>query len=121
MRLLHDEGRRAGAGSAATSLLHWDIKADGTVTAVKLAESDLGAWPIEKCLLDVARAATFDKPRAATRTSRCRSTSRRRAARQIWDEDKALRAVGGQLGEARHAPVRRAKKAKSRCSPRRRT
>ena len=54
--------RSAGAGSAVTSLIHWDIKKDGTVTAVKLAESDLGAWPIEKCLLDVARAATFDKP-----------------------------------------------------------
>ncbi len=53
-------GRRRWLGGHV--VLHWDIKRDGTVTAVKLAESDLGAWPIEKCLLEVARQATFDKP-----------------------------------------------------------
>ena len=51
-------GRRRWLGGHVQ--LHWDIKKDGTVTSVKLAESDLGAWPLEQCLLEVARAATFD-------------------------------------------------------------
>jgi TonB family protein len=53
-------GKRRWLGGHVT--LHWDINKSGEVTAVKLAESDLGAWPIEKCLLDIARAATFGKP-----------------------------------------------------------
>ena len=33
--------------------LHWDIKKDGTISAVKLmAESDLGARSVEQCLLE---------------------------------------------------------------------
>jgi hypothetical protein len=43
-------------------VLHWNIAADGAVTAVRIAESDLGAWPIESCLLEVARGAAFGKP-----------------------------------------------------------
>src|SRR6478735_11161553 len=53
-------GRRRWLGGHV--VLHWDIKADGTVTSVKLAESDLGAWPVEKCLLDTAWQASFSKP-----------------------------------------------------------
>ncbi len=77
-------------------VLHWEVKKDGTVTAVKLAESDLGAWPIEKCLLEVARGGTFGKPIGGDAdfsipfdfTAKGRLTS--------WEEDKGLKAVGGQ-------------------------
>jgi len=61
-------------------ILHWDIQKDGTVTAVRLAESDLGAWPIEKCLLDVARLAVFGRRSTAMPTSSSLSSSPRRAA-----------------------------------------
>jgi hypothetical protein len=78
-------------------VLHWDIKGDGTITSVKMAESDLGSREIEQCLVDIAWATTFEKPTGGDtdftvplKFSATRST-------QIWDEDKALRAVGGQL------------------------
>jgi hypothetical protein len=79
-------------------LIHWDIKKDGTLTAVKLmAESNLGAWPIEKCILDVARSASFDKPIGgdADFTLPLDFTAPRSSL--PWSEDQALKAVGGQL------------------------
>jgi TonB family protein len=78
-------------------VLHWDIKADGTVTAVRLAESDLGAWPIEKCLLDVARAAEFSKPIGGDADFQIPLDFAAKGRLVSWDEDQALRAVGGQL------------------------
>lgn len=78
-------------------VLHWDIKADGTVTAVRLAESDLGAWPIEKCLLDIARAAAFGKPIGGDTDFQLPLDFTAKGRLISWDEDQALRAVGGQL------------------------
>jgi hypothetical protein len=76
--------------------LLWELKADGAVKSVKL-DSNLGAWDVEKCLLDIAWAASFDRPTGGDAEfdlplafSATRSTA-------IWDEDQALRAVGGQL------------------------
>jgi hypothetical protein len=79
--------------------IHWDISKAGEVTAVKLIESDLGAWPIEKCLLETARAATFGKPKGgdADFMVPLEFTAKGRAA--VWDDDLALRAVGGQLAK----------------------
>jgi hypothetical protein len=53
-------GRRSWLGGHV--VLRWEIAADGGVTSVQIAESDLGAWPIESCLLDIAREVTFGKP-----------------------------------------------------------
>src|SRR3954471_3464965 len=79
-------------------LIHWDIKKDGTVTAVKLMqERDLGAWPIEKCLLEVARAASFDKPIGGDADFSLPLDFSAKGASLPWSEDQALRAVGGQL------------------------
>ena len=78
-------------------VLHWDIKADGTISSVKLSESDLGAWEVEKCLLDVARSATFAKPIGGDADFTLPLDFSAKGGTQIWDEDKALRAVGGQL------------------------
>jgi hypothetical protein len=81
-------------------LIHWDIKKDGTVTAVKLmSESDLGAWPIEKCLLEVARSASFDKPIGGDADFSLPLDFSAKGASLPWSEDQALRAVGGQLGK----------------------
>jgi hypothetical protein len=89
-------GRRRWLGGHVK--IHWDIAKDGTVTSVKLAsESDLGAWPIEKCLLEVARAATFDKPVGGDADFDIPLEFPPRGATLPWDEDEALRAVGGQL------------------------
>ena len=83
--------------------IHWDIKPDGVLSAVKLSESDLGAWPIEKCVLDVARSATFARPIGGpadfTLPLEFSSPNGSRGGAQVWDEDKSLRAVGGQLAK----------------------
>ena len=77
--------------------IRWDIRADGTITEVKLFESDLGAWPIEHCLLDAARAATFGKPIGGDADFMIPLEFASRGRPDVWDEDQALRAVGGQL------------------------
>ncbi len=79
--------------------IHWDIKRDGTIAAVKLVESDLGAWPIEKCLLDIARAATFGKPIGGDADFSIPLDFSARGRPAIWDEDESLKAVGGQLAK----------------------
>jgi len=43
--------------------LKWQVDATGAITSAQIAQSDLGAWPVEKCLLDLARAMTFTKPK----------------------------------------------------------
>lgn len=77
-------------------VLHWDIKKDGTITAVKLAESDLGNWPIEKCLLEVARAATFARPIGGDADFQVPLDFTAKGRLVTWEEDKGLKAVGGQ-------------------------
>jgi hypothetical protein len=81
--------------------LHWDIRANGDITAVKLAESDLGAWPVEKCLLEIARNATFGRPVGgdADFVVPLDFATKGTKVGEMWDEDKALRAVGGQLAK----------------------
>ncbi len=91
-------GRRRWLGGHV--MIHWDIKKDGTVTAVKLmSESDLGAWPIEKCLLEVARAASFDKPIGGDADFTLPLEFSAKGATLPWTEDQALKAVGGQLAK----------------------
>jgi len=79
--------------------IHWDISKAGEVTAVKLTESDLGAWPIEKCLLETARAATFGKPKGGDADFMVPLEFAAKGKAAIWDEDQALRAIGGQVAK----------------------
>jgi TonB family protein len=43
--------------------LAFQVDPAGAVTAVKVFDSSLGAWPVEKCLLDIARGIRFKPPR----------------------------------------------------------
>nr|HEX4317490.1 AgmX/PglI C-terminal domain-containing protein [Kofleriaceae bacterium] len=81
-------------------VLHWDVKADGDITSVKVSESDLGAWPIEKCLLDSARSMTFGKPvgGAADFTIPLEFTLKGGSA-DAWDDDRTIKAIGKQLAK----------------------
>ncbi len=85
--------------------LLWSIKADGTVKSVKL-DSSLGAWDIEKCLLDIAWSATFDRPNGGAADFDLPLGFRATRSTAIWDEDMALRAVGGQLALLDECPDR---------------
>ena len=87
-------GKRRWLGGRVS--IQWDIQRDGTVTAVRLAESTLGAWPIERCLLEVARAATFGKPIGGDADFSIPLDFSAKGKLVDWDEDQALRAVGGQ-------------------------
>jgi len=80
-------------------VIHWDIKSSGEVSSVKLSESDLGAWAIEKCLVDVARSATFAKPIGGDADFTVPLEFSGRGGSLAWNEDQALRAVGGQLAQ----------------------
>lgn len=102
-------GKRRWLGGEVRLL--WKIAADGSIKSVK-AESNLGAWDVEKCLLDIAWSATFDRPKGGEaefdlplQFSATRSTA-------IWDEDQALRAVGGQLAQLDECPDREKKNGK---------
>ena len=88
-------GRRRWLGGHV--VLHWDIARDGTITKVLLSESDLGAWPVEKCLLDVARGATFDKPVGGDADFQIPLDFSAKGAILAWDEDQGEKAVGKQL------------------------
>lgn len=104
-------GRRRWLGGHV--VLHWDIKRDGTVTSVKLSESDLGNWDIEKCLLEAARSATFDKPQGGDADFTVPLDFSAKGNAQVWDEDKSLRAIGGQLAKLDGCPdAKELKKAK---------
>ena len=39
------------------------VERDGTVKSVHVTQSDLGAWPVEKCMLEVCRQMRFPKPK----------------------------------------------------------
>lgn len=43
--------------------LAFQVGAEGQVESVHVSQSNLGAWPVERCLLEVARGMTFVKPK----------------------------------------------------------
>ncbi|MBA3498807.1 MAG: AgmX/PglI C-terminal domain-containing protein, partial [Deltaproteobacteria bacterium] len=88
-------GKRKWLGGRVS--VRWDINKAGEITKVLLAESDLGAWQIEKCLLEAARAATFGKPVGGDADFSIPLDFSAKGRLLSWDEDQALRAVGGQL------------------------
>lgn len=87
-------GKRRWLGGSVE--LHWDISRDGEITAVKMATSDLGAWPVEKCILEIARQATFAKPTGGDADFALPLSFSAKGAAMPWDETQSLRAVGGQ-------------------------
>lgn len=80
-------------------LVRWEITADGTVTRVLIADGDLGAWPIEKCLLDIVRTLAFGKPigGAAELTLPFEFSAPGQPA--TWSVEQSAQAVGGQLAK----------------------
>lgn len=88
-------GRRRWLGGHVA--LQWQIKANGEVKTVKVSESDLGAWAIEKCLLEVAREATFDKPIGGDASFTIPLVFSSKGTLISWDEDESLKATQKQL------------------------
>jgi hypothetical protein len=88
-------GNRRWLGGKVT--LHWDVMKNGDVQRVMISESDLGAWPIEKCLLEVARKATFGKPIAGKAEFTIPLEFPARGPFIDWQEDQIKKALGTQL------------------------
>jgi len=78
-------------------VLQWNLEADGKITSVKLTESNLGSWAIEQCMLDIAWSASFGKPGGGKVDFTVPLDFSAKGSTQVWDEDKVLRAIGGQL------------------------
>ena len=89
--------RRKWLGGAVE--LTWSLAADGALAGVRVATSDLGAWPVEKCLLQVAREISFGKPIGGKADVTFPVSFSAGSMAQPWDETAAIRAVGGKLVE----------------------
>lgn len=102
-------GNRRWLGGKVT--LHWDVMKTGEVQRVMISESDLGAWPIEKCLLEVARKATFGKPIGGKAEFTIPLEFAARGPVIDWQDDQIKKAIGTQLQKL--APCARMKGAPS--------
>jgi TonB family protein len=90
-------GRRRWLGGAVE--LRWDVAADGAVTSVRLVQSTLGAWTVEKCVLDIARQLNFGKPKGG-KAHVTNSVDFSLGAGAIpWSDDQTTKAVNGKLKE----------------------
>lgn len=80
-------------------VLRWAVDAEGKILDVRVAESDLGAWPVERCLLEVARKMTFEAPRGGPTdfTVPLGFSSVKRA--DVLSEEESAQAVGEQLSQ----------------------
>ena len=76
--------------------LHWRIDGNGALTSVALGDGDLGAWPIEKCMLDIARTITFPKPKGGQTEFTVPLQFSAKGKAVVWDADRSLAAIGGQ-------------------------
>ena len=79
--------------------LTWDLAADGALMGVRVGQSDLGAWPVEKCLLAVAREVAFGKPIGGKADVTFPVSFSAGSMALAWDDDQAIRAVGGKYTE----------------------
>ena len=98
-------GNRRWLGGKVT--LRWDVLKNGEVKRVMISESDLGAWPIEKCLLEVARKATFGKPIGGKADFTIPLEFAARGPFIDWQDDQIKKALGTQLQKL--APCARVK------------
>ena len=111
-RLLHDEGRQAGAGSAATSCSTGTSRRTARSRAVKLGrERPRRVADREVPARHRARRRRSTSRWAATRTSRCRSTSRRRAARRSGTRTRRCARSAASSRSSTTCPAEAAKKA----------
>ena len=90
-------GKRRWLGGAIE--LRWDVAADGAVTSVRLINSDLGAWTVEKCVLDIARQLSFGKPKGGKAHVTNSLDFSLGSGAVPWTEDQTTRAVNGKLKE----------------------
>lgn len=78
--------------------LKWELDGTGAVRDVHIAESDLGSWPVERCLLGISRRLKFPAPRGGSDTDftvPLEFSATGSAA--PWSEERSAEALGPQL------------------------
>jgi hypothetical protein len=73
--------------------LKWLVARDGAVKQVVVTTSDLGAWEVEKCLLEVGRSMHFARPKGGEAEFSLPLDFPARGAVLPWDGDKATMEV----------------------------
>lgn len=79
--------------------LKYLVARDGTVKSVQVSESDLGAWPVEKCLLDIARSMQFPKPKGGEAHFSLPLDFSANRPIQWWNEERVDQEVGDVMSE----------------------
>jgi hypothetical protein len=79
--------------------LKFRVNRDGSLKHVQIGNGDLGAWPVEKCLLGVARSLTFPKPRGGEAEFRFPLEFSGRGSVAVMNEDQARRELSGKFRE----------------------
>jgi hypothetical protein len=84
--------------------LKYVVAKDGGVKQVQIAQSDLGAWGVERCLLDIAGTMTFVRPRGGEAEFSVPLDFSGSRPITWWDEERAEREVGDVIGELGECP-----------------
>lgn len=80
--------------------LKWELDADGGLVSAQVSSGDLGAWPVEQCLLETARAITWTKPHGGPAGFTVPlEFSARGGNVQWWDEERGAATVSKRLVE----------------------
>lgn len=79
--------------------LKWELDESGAVQSVHVNENDLGAWPVEKCLLAVARRLKFPPPRGGATDFTVPLEFSATGSAVVWDEAKSAAALAPHLGK----------------------
>lgn len=90
-------GSRKWLGGAIS--IKWFVDATGAVTQAQLEQSDLGAWPIEKCILAIAAAVTFPAPSGGATDFALPIEFPARAQPVWWDEDRGNATVSKKVAD----------------------
>jgi TonB family protein len=91
--------------------LRFRVDRSGAVKWVQMARSDLGAWPVERCLLEVARGLQFARPRGGEAEFSVPLEFAAARPVQSWDEARVqeeTRKKLAELGRCSGAPERAA-------------
>jgi hypothetical protein len=73
------------------------VARDGSIKRAQVGDGDLGSWPIEKCLVAVARGMAFGKPRGGEGEVRIPLEFASAVAPDVMDPDRAQREMAPKL------------------------
>jgi hypothetical protein len=79
--------------------LRYAVGKDGSLLHVQVAQSDLGSWTVEKCILGVARSVKFPAPKGGDAEFSVPLAFTSPRSPDWWDEGRAATEVGDVVGQ----------------------